>query len=130
MPRSARLVWCLHALLFIEGLFFTALAPLLPSLKSSFDFSSSQVGLLAAAYVAGALVGAVPAALSSDRRGVKACTVTGVALLAGGTFAFAICGTYLLLLISQLVAGVGATGIWIGGGSWLLSVNPPDERGK
>jgi MFS family permease len=124
------LVWSIYASMFLEGLFFTALGPLLPTIKAELDLSISQAGVLAAGYVAGALIGAVPAALASARLvGVKTCAVTGVALVAGGTLAFGLCGTFAELLASQLCAGVGAACIWIGGGPWLLDISRPGERG-
>ena len=128
MPRS-RFVWSLYALMLIEGVLFTILAPLLPSLKAELDLSTSQSGILAAGYVAGAVIGGVPAGLTSARLGVKTCAVTGMALLAGGTLAFGICQTFVALLVAQLIAGVGCAGIWIGAVPWLLDVSPPGERG-
>ena len=129
MQRSARLAWSLYALLFLEGLLFTVLAPLLPRLKAELDLSTSQTGLLAAGYVAGTLIGTAPAALASARLGVKACAVSGIALLAGGTLAFGISGTFVALLAAQLIAGVGSAGIWIGAAPWLLEISPSGERG-
>jgi predicted MFS family arabinose efflux permease len=118
------------AMVLLESLFFTALGPLLPQLKDYLGVSASEAGLLASAYVLGAVTATVPAAVSWGRFGVKVTAVVGLGVLAAANLAFGHADTYLTLLAAQFVAGLGAGAMWVAAMGWLIEVTPADRRGE
>lgn len=118
------------AMVLLESLFFTALGPLLPQLKDDLGISASEAGLLASAYVLGALAATLPAAASWGRFGVKVTAVVGLGVLAAANLAFGLADTYPSLLTAQFVAGLGAGAMWFAAMAWLIEVTPADRRGE
>jgi MFS family permease len=65
-----RLLLLTSAIVFIDTLFFAALTPLLPRYAETLDLGKAGAGVLAAAYPAGAFVGAIPSGIVATRAGV------------------------------------------------------------
>src|SRR5262245_46081789 len=68
-PELRRVLLLAGTVLFYETMFFTALVPLLPHYETSFGLSEGEVGLVSAAYAAGAFFGAIPGGIMALRRG-------------------------------------------------------------
>src|ERR1043166_4932662 len=62
-----RLLFLTSAVVFFDTLFFAALTPLLPHYVHQLHMGKAGAGVLAAAYPAGALVGAPPPRLAAGR---------------------------------------------------------------
>jgi MFS family permease len=83
-----RLLLLVGAVIFVDTMFFAALTPLLPTYAEDLDLSKAGVGILAAAYPAGAFAGGIPGGISAARFGVKPTVVTGLLLMVVTTTAF------------------------------------------
>lgn len=79
MRRLAALTSTMAA---FETLFYSALAPLLPSFKDELGLTKAQAGLLVAAYAIGLSVAALPVGLLASRIGVKESALGGLTFLA------------------------------------------------
>ena len=64
-----RLLLLVGALVFVDTMLYSALAPLLPHLAVELDLSKTRAGVLVAAYAAGALLGGLPGGVASARLG-------------------------------------------------------------
>jgi MFS family permease len=114
---------------FIETAFYAVLAPILPELIREYGLTKSGAGLLAGAYAAGTLVGAVPAGWLAAKAGPRVAVISGLALIAVASVTFAFAGTVVLLDVTRFAQGIGGAACWIGGLGWLVRVAPSERRG-
>jgi DHA1 family multidrug resistance protein-like MFS transporter len=124
------LVALVSALLFLMALFFSVLAPLLPSLKHDFGLSTFQAGVLVAIYGVGAVAGAIPAALIALRIGVKPTAFAGLAILALASVVFGLASSYGELLAARFMQGVGDYGCGTPALAWMFDTVPVARRGE
>jgi MFS family permease len=125
-----KLLLLVGGIVFVDTMFFAALTPLLPEYADDYDLSKAGAGLLAAAYPAGALVGAVPSGLVTARVGARPAAVAGLVVIAVSTFVFATADSIWLLDLSRFVQGIGSSLAWTAGLTWLVSETPADRRGQ
>ena len=118
------------AVVFVESIFFAALAPLLPELTDDLGLSTFGAGVLVAAYAFGALLGAIPSGLAVSRLGVRPTVLWGLGLLAVTCVAFGFVDSYALLVGARIGQGVAASFLWTGALAWLVDAAPPDRRGE
>jgi MFS family permease len=118
------------AVLLYETVFFTALVPLLPHYESAWHLSGAEVGVLGAAYAAGAIVGAVPGGVLALRRGTRPALFVGLSLLITGSVAVGFAEGFAVLCLSRFAQGIGSTFAWIGALTWLVAVAPRPRRGE
>src|SRR5205085_8738577 len=78
-----RLVIVVGAVVFVDTMFYAAIAPLLPGLAHSLHLSKLSAGVMTAAYPLGTLVAALPGGLPAVRVGPKRTVYAGLGLLAG-----------------------------------------------
>jgi MFS family permease len=128
-PTTRRLVLVVGAVVFVDTMFYAAIAPLLPELAHSFHLSKTSAGVMTASYAAGTLIGSVPGGVLAVRGGPKATVWTGLALLACSTLAFGVLNTAPLLDLARFVEGVGGACSWAGGLAWLIAESPAGSRG-
>jgi predicted MFS family arabinose efflux permease len=114
----------------MDTLFFAALTPLLPHYVHTLHIGKAGAGLLAAAYPAGAFVGAVPSAMIAARAGLKRSVVIGLALVAVCTAAFGIANQAWELDLARFLQGNASAFTWTGALGWLVSEAPPERRGS
>lgn len=129
-PEVRRVLLLASTVVLFETMFFTVLVPLLPHYETSLGLSGGEVGLLSAAYAAGAFCGAIPGGILALRRGTRPALLVGLALLVAGSVAFGLADDFVALGISRLVQGVGSTFAWIGALTWLVTVAPRPRRGE
>jgi predicted MFS family arabinose efflux permease len=85
-----RILLLAGTVVFFDTLFFAALVPLLPHYAHTLALGKAGAGVLAAAYPAGALIGALPSGLVAARAGVKPTVLVGLSAVAVCTVVFGI----------------------------------------
>ena len=109
---------------------YAALTPLLPHFADEFGFSKSRVGVLVAAYAAGALVGGLPGGIAAARIGGRRAVLVGLALMGLASLGFAFADDFGTLFAARFLQGCGSAFTWAGAFAWLLAVAPRDRRGE
>jgi MFS family permease len=123
------LLFLVGAVLFFETVFFSALAPLLPTYAHELGLSKLEAGVLVACYAAGGLVGALPGGFLALRLGVKPTMLAGLGLLCLLSVAFGFARSAWLFDLSRFGQGIGAAFAWTGGLAWLVTEAPRERRG-
>jgi MFS family permease len=127
---SRRLILFVGAVFAAESAFYSVVPPLVPQLVRDVHLTTTEVGLLVAAYPAGVLLAAIPSMALVDRRGVKFATMSGLGVLVVATLGFGWGTSPLLLDASRFVQGVGGAVAWAGALAWLTSTTPTARRGS
>ena len=98
-----RLVVVIGAVVFVDTMFYAAIAPLLPTLTRELSLSKLSAGVLTASYPLGTLVGSLPGGLLAARVGPRFTVCSGLALLALSTLAFGFLHNIVLLDIARFI---------------------------
>jgi MFS family permease len=122
-------VLVIGAVVFVDTMFYAAIAPLLPNLASEFGLSKLSAGVMTASYAIGTLAGSLPGGVLAARAGPKFSVFTGLALLACSTLAFGLLNNEILLDVARFVEGLGGACSWAGGLAWIVAEAPPERRG-
>jgi MFS family permease len=125
-----RLVAFVCLVVFVDTMFYAAVTPLLPELSDQYDLSKTAAGILAAAYPAGAFVGALPGGWMASRVGVKPTVLLGLGMMVIASVAFAFASSILVLDIARFVQGLGGAASWAGALAWLIGAAPRERRGE
>ncbi len=118
------------SLMFLELVFYAALAPLLPGLKHELGLSTSQAGVLVAMYALGSMVAAIPTTSIAARTGARTTALLGLLTFAVASVAFGLLNSYGELLGARFVQGMAGTACWTGAMVWLLGAAPAARRGE
>src|SRR5205085_2579651 len=86
-------------------------------------------GLLAAAYLLGALCGSIPSGIVAARLGVKPTVLVGLSVVALTTALFGIAQEAWQLDLARFVQGLASAFSWTGALAWLVAAAPPGKRG-
>jgi MFS family permease len=124
-----RLVLLVAAVVFVDTMFYAAIAPLLPTLAHQLQLSKLSAGILTASYPIGMLVGSLPGGLLVVRTGPRFAVCAGLALLAGSTLAFGFLDNAAALDAARFVEGLGGACSWAGGLAWIVAEAPLERRG-
>jgi MFS family permease len=124
-----RLLVLLSAIVALDIMFFTALAPLLPHFVTRYGLSKGEAGVLSASYAAGVLAASIPGGLAAARFGPRQAALAGVALTGTASFAFALASNVWMLGGARLIQGVGSAFSWSGALAWLVAAAPRERRG-
>src|SRR5215475_10241196 len=111
---SRRILYLTSAVVFVDTLFFAALTPLLPHYAHGLGLSKAGVGVLAAAYPFGTLVGAIPSGIVAARFGVKPTVLVGLIGVALTTTLFGIAGAEWQLDLTRFAQGLASSFSWTG----------------
>ena len=125
-----RLVIVVGAVVFVDTMFYAAIAPLLPGLAHSLHLSKLSAGVMTASYPLGTLVAALPGGILAVRIGPKRTVYAGLALLASSTLAFGFLNNPALLDVARFIEGVGGACSWAGGLAWIVAEAAPEHRGE
>jgi MFS family permease len=124
-----RLVLVVGAIVFVDTMFYAAIAPLLPALSHELHLSKFAAGVMTASYPIGTLVAAIPAGVLAARAGPKFAVTAGLTLLATSTLAFGFLHNEAALDLARLIEGIGGACSWSGGLAWIVAEAPADRRG-
>ena len=124
-----RLVLVMGAVVFVDTVFYAAIAPLLPALAHELRLSKLSAGVMTAAYPIGTLVGSLPGGMLTVRIGPKRTVYAGLVLLAGSTLAFGWLHNAPALDIARVIEGIGGACSWAGAMAWLVAGVPANRRG-
>jgi MFS family permease len=129
--RELRLLFLVTgAIVFVDTMFYAAVAPLLPRLTMELHLSKASAGVLTAAYPVGTLVGSIPGGLAAERAGPTKTLYAGLALMGCSSLAFGLLGNVALLDAARFAQGVGGAFTWSGAMTWLIAEVPVDQRGR
>jgi MFS family permease len=130
-PRELRLLFLVAgAIVFVDTMFYAAVAPLLPSLSRELHLSKASAGVLTAGYAIGTLIGAIPGGLLAERAGPRITLYTGLALMGASSLAFGLVDNIVLLDAARVVQGFGGACTWAGSLAWLVAEVPAQRRGS
>jgi MFS family permease len=124
-----RLLLITSAVVFFDTLFFASLTPLLPHYAHTLGLGKTGAGVLAAAYPAGAFVGAIPSGMVAARAGVKPTVLVGLTIVAACTVLFGLAGAAWQLDVARFLQGTASAFSWTGALAWLVAGSPPGRRG-
>jgi MFS family permease len=124
-----RLVLLLSAIVAVDTMFYTALAPLLPHFASRYGLSKGGAGVLSAMYAAGVLAASVPGGMAATRFGPKRSALLGVALTAVASLGFGLADSGFTLAAARLAQGIGSAFSWAGALAWAVALAPQGRRG-
>ena len=130
MRAMRRLLLLACAIVFVDTTFYSAMTPLLPHFEDEFDLSKTGAGVLAAAYPAGTLVGALPFGYLAAKWGVRATALFGLLLMSASSFAFAFADSIVLLDVARFVQGLAGAASWAGALAWVAGAAPRERRGE
>jgi MFS family permease len=126
---STRLILFVGGVFAVESGFFAVVPPLVPRLVHDVQLTTTEVGILVAAYPAGILLGALPSIAMVDRRGVRFTTLAGLGMLVVATLGFAWSTSGVMLDAARLLQGLGGAVAWAGALAWLTSTTAASRRG-
>ncbi len=130
-PRELRLLFLVAgAIVFVDTMFYAAVAPLLPSLSRELHLSKASAGVLTAGYAIGTLIGAIPGGLLAERAGPRITLYTGLGLMGASSLAFGLVDSIVLLDAARVVQGLGGACTWAGALAWLIAEVPAERRGS
>jgi predicted MFS family arabinose efflux permease len=125
-----RLSLLVGAIVLVDTMFYAAITPLLPRLADDLGLGKNGAGVLAGAYAAGTLIGALPGGWLAARVGVKATVLVGLSLMAVSGLAFAFGSSIAVLDVARFMQGVGGACSWAGGMAWVAGEAPRERRGE
>jgi MFS family permease len=125
---SPRLTIFVRTIFLAESAFYAVVPPLIPVFVAQTRMTTTEVGVLVAAYPAGILAAAIPSMMLVARRGVRATTIAGLSLLVAATLLFAWSSAPWLLDVARLVQGIGGGVAWAGALAWLTNASPAGRR--
>jgi MFS family permease len=124
-----RVVVLVSAIALLDVLFYSSIAPLLPTYVERLGITKSEAGVLTGAYAFGTLLASLPSGWIAARRGTRPTLLIGLALLAAASLAFGLGGSFPILVAARFAQGVGGAAAWAAGLAWLVEVTPRERRG-
>jgi len=125
-----RVLVLVSAIVLLDVLFYSAIAPLLPWYAANLHLTKSQAGLLSGSYALGTLLGSLPAGWVAAHRGTRPTLLLGLALMAASSIAFGVGTSFPVLVAARLVQGVAGAAAWAAALAWLVEIAPRERRGQ
>lgn len=122
--------WIVASVIFLDTLFYSAIAPLLPEYATRFALSDGMAGVLVGSYAVANLLAALPSSSLVNRFGIKRVLVSGLLLLAGSCLLFGFAERVEVLIGARFLQGLGGALAWTAGISWISSGAPKAKRGE
>jgi predicted MFS family arabinose efflux permease len=124
------LVVLVQALLLFESALYSVVTPVLPHYARTLGASKPEVGVLAAAYTAGLIPGALLGGWMAARIGVRRTSAVGLIVFAGAVAAFGFGASIIVLDLLRALQGLACGLIWGGALTWAIAAAPPERRGE
>ncbi len=125
-----RLLLLVQVLFLLESSLYSAVTPMLPHYAEAVGASKAQIGVLAAAYTAGLIPGALIGGWLATRIGVRPTTLIGLLIFAIALTAFGFAGSLPALDGLRAVQGIASGCIWGGALTWVIAATPTARRGE
>jgi MFS family permease len=125
-----RVLVLVSAIVLLDVLFYSAIAPLLPWYAGHLHLSKSQAGVLAGSYAFGTLLASLPAGWVAAHRGTRPTLLLGLGLMAASSIAFGFGASFPVLATARFVQGVAGAAAWAAALAWLVEVAPRERRGQ
>jgi predicted MFS family arabinose efflux permease len=129
LEPERRTVVLIRVLLGFEAVLYSAITPVLPHYAHAFGASKPAIGVLAAAYPAGMIPGALLGWWIATHAGVRRTTVVGLLLFTVSIVAFGFASDIGALDGLRFVQGIACGCVWGGGLAWVIAISPPERRG-
>lgn len=115
---------------FLDGFSVVALGIALPLLRRQFDMSALVVGLIGAGLVLGAVFGAWLGGMAADRFGRKPVFLADMGIVALGCFIAATASEPSIIIIGQIIIGIGIGIDFAASGSYVSELMPSAARSR
>jgi MFS family permease len=130
LDPEQRTIVLIRVLLGFESVLYSVLTPVLPHYARALGASKPAIGVLAAAYPAGMIPGALLGGWIATRAGVRRTTVVGLLLFTCAIVAFGFGSDIAMLDGLRFVQGMACGCIWGGGLAWVIAISPRERRGE
>src|SRR4051812_16553695 len=101
-----RLLLLVSAILLVDTSFYAAITPLLPYYADHEHLTKTSAGILAAAYPAGTVIGALPSGWMANRVGPRAMLAGGLATLTVTSVTFGLAHSIVVLDLARFIQGI------------------------
>jgi MFS family permease len=125
-----RLLLLVSAILLVDTSFYAAITPLLPYYADQEHLTKTSAGILAGAYPAGTVLGALPSGWLAQRIGPRAMLAGGLGALTITSVTFGLADSILVLDLARFAQGIAGAVTWTGGMGWVSAAAPPERRGE
>jgi len=102
----------------------------LPSIGKEFSMDAVSLGWVATAYLLASAMFLVPFGRVADIYGRKKVFTLGILVFTAASFSMVLCGSGAMLICLRIAQGFGSAMIFGTGVALLISIFPPQERGK
>jgi MFS family permease len=124
------LVSLIAVVLLFEGALYSAVSPVLPHYAHTLHASKAAIGVLAAAYPAGLIPGALLGFWVATRAGVRRTTAIGLSAFGLAVIAFGFGTSIVMLDVLRAIQGMFCGLIWCGGLTWVIYATPAARRSR
>lgn len=131
IPDEVRRVVALVAVVvFVDTIFYAALAPILPALEQELGLGKAGSGVLVGSYPVAQAFAALPAGWLAARHGARALVLGGLFVTSSAGVLFALADSSWLLNSARFAQGLGGICSWTAGLAWIAQVAPDGRRAE
>lgn len=129
-PAVRRVVALVAVVVFVDTMFYAALAPILPELEREFDLGKAGSGVLVGSYPVAQALAALGAGWLAARHGARTLVLVGLAVMSAAGVLFALGQSAEVLVGARFVQGLAGVCSWTAGLAWIAQVAPEGRRAE